>query len=401
MECALLYGRRRAVSLRTNRWFAVVLAIAICGLGVAAITHWLLVDSDYVQRKVGVSAQNSTDCPGAFNDAEISTVISDSHYNSNPTGFVDSLGHIHVFYRVGTGNSQGQTAISHAVSNNNGASWSISKVTLPSAPANYVPQNERCVLLRNGTLAMFITMTYSAGVPNQHSYFATSTDYGNSFSTWILVPETPFYTGSSSVGVTATDIREGQNGELLMTVDGWLSSSDTHRSSVLYKSSSLGDTWTTQTIASAPSTRDYSETTLTCWVTGSNAVTLEAWIRDENGGGTNGKLWYSTSTDDGATWSSLTEVTPPKYMRSLPDVFRIGNCAMITYRGNARGGTTMRAITHNNGRSWDSSATLYKNFYEYAHTMYDSNQNAILTILAYSSRAGIQSGTCKVVLRGH
>jgi BNR repeat-like domain len=326
----------------------------------------------------------------AFSAPEISTIISDTHYNTNPAIVYDPLGRIQVYYRRGTDNGTGLNE-QRAVSTNNGATWTITTVTPPSAGSGFVPQNQAMCLTRAGRIYWTLSMANASGNPTQESWIQHSDDYGETWSGWVKVPDSNFDL-SSTHSVTAMELIEGKSGELLLQMQGWLTSLDTHTSSVLYRSYDGGVTWTTSTIASAPSARNYNETRL-CYIAG----TLVAWVRDENGGGTNGKLWRTTSSDDGLTWTTPVDVTPPNYMRSYPDVVIVNGITQITYRGNTGGGNTMRAVSYDYGVTWSSSEVLHSTCYEYSRTIVTGN--TLLTALCYSNVAGTSGTIAQCVLR--
>jgi hypothetical protein len=366
-----------------RRWIVPAVAVTIAAAITAATLHLMY---HFIPNSQGLRWQRSD-----LSTHEISTVISDTNYNTNPAIIYDPLGRIQVYYRQGVNNETG-LAQKRAVSTDNGATWTTTTVSPLPIGGSSVPQNQAMCLTRSGVIYWTLSMVTPGGNPSQESWIAHSNDYGETWSSWAKVPDGVFDL-SSTHSVTAMELIEGKNGELLLQMQGWLNSSDTHTSCVIFRSYDGGATWTTATLVNGQTvSRNYNETRF-LYIPGA----LVAFIRDENGGGSNGKLWRTTSVDDGATWTTPTDVTPPSYMRSYPDICVVNGITQITYRGNTGGGNTMRAVSYDYGVTWSSSEVLHSTCYEYSRTI--AIGNTLVTALCYSNVSGTAGTIAQCVLR--
>jgi hypothetical protein len=323
------------------------------------------------------------------------TVVADgTHYNSNPWMIIDPLGRIQVFYRQGTMNTNSSSDLfKRAVSTDNGTTWTISTFTAPSAPAGNYPNWCHVTLMSNGIVAASAVMyNIGGGAPLDHVYFQTSNDYGDTWSGWTEIPYTPFYLGSSSHGPVASSMMEGKNGEILMCVEGLLSSSDTRTSVVLYRSYDLGATWTFSTIATNPTVRNYNETKLQ-YISGGTNGELIAFIRSDS------LMYRATSMDDGNTWTTPVADNPSNYLPGFPDVLIVNDVTHLWYRstvGTGGAGDTSEAISYDYGVTWSPHYTVYDGRYEYSQTI--TQGNTAISAIAVSTVNGGNGTVANVYL---
>lgn len=302
-------------------------------------------------------------------------------YSAWPTLVKDRRGRLHIYYI----NSPSGHAIAfdhvlkQAISGDGGATWTIVTITTPLVACNEV----HGLLLSNGKIGLGIAVN-NGSYTTAADYYIESDDDGETFSTPVLIHAS----WPSGVGPLLTSFLEDR-GILYITSQSKLGA-DTKTSTVLYKSLDYGKTWSSPiTVASGGTSVDYNESRIVRY-----NDALVVFIRDE----TNSKLWRSESTDQGATWGTRVDVTPPSYVVSEPDPIVVGNMLHLFYRS---AGALHRAVSYDGGLTWDDDevvdTTVGGGAMQYSKTIYEDG----LLITAYAMDVGAGLIDAKVKLITH
>lgn len=298
-------------------------------------------------------------------------------YNAWPSIIKDRRGRLHIYYiSSATGHVGNDHELKQAISGDGGATWTTSTITIPQDQCYEV----HALLLSNGKIGLGINCD-DAGADNTDYYMESSND-GESWSTPVVV----FAKGTATFGPQTTSLVEDRGVLFLTTQIKY--PGDANTTARVKRSLDWGRTWGTEISVANASGTNYNESKIVRWKN-----QLVAFVRDE----TNVQLKRTYSTDGGATWSSLTNVTPPDYEVSEPDAIVVGDVVHLHYRSYTGGtGELHRAISTDGGYTWDEDEvvdnTTGGGAMQYASTIYENG----LLLTAYGLDIGSGGADAKI-----
>jgi len=267
------------------------------------------------------------------------TVFTPVNYCQEPGLVRLQNGLLYLSYRCGTDDNSYDGAPYYQTSTDNGATWSAQQTLLPIVGSDL--REISLTLLRSGKVIMSYSTRRSGLLDQLYVMIGDPTPTGITWGNPILIPTPSLFQASIISSDTSGKVLELQNGTLMLPVYGMLSGGSNRSATVVF-SIDGGLTWGGQvTVAAADGVNWYSE---------SNAVQLPSGrivmlIRQD--AGTTG-FAYSYSDNNGATWSSPTNViavsTPGR-----PSTIVLGSGG-IFFMGRSSTGTITSA-------SWDGGAT--------------------------------------------
>lgn len=235
---------------------------------------------------------NLTHVPSVeLEDEEV--LLNDGAYNSFPSLVRTSTGRLIASYRAATSHVGTAGTIDQMVSDDDGVTWSSPATVI--SDASFDLRGPSISTIAGGNLLMTTWVRTSVGAAVAESIRVyRSTNNGD---TWTLFSSPA--TGFTGLSATQSAPQTLSDGSLIFAVYGYESGADTVRSVKILRSTDSGANWSVLATAAdgAADTQEYNEPTVFLRTDGS----LVCIIRN---GSTNG-LHTTTSTDNGATWSTV------------------------------------------------------------------------------------------------
>ena len=266
------------------------------------------------------------------------TIASDARF---PGLCVSQTGELMVAWRSSANHHPDAAAVIKARwSTDGGKTWGTEATVYDPTPD---PRDVTLSRLADGRIAL--TAFHYVDANNYQTHVAFSSDHGRTFGAPVAITSTT----ASRVNACSGPVVEAANGDLLLAIYGDASSSDM-QSAIVVKSTNGGTTWTeVAVIASGPgsagdaygpeSTGGFYEPFLHRL----NDDTILAAVRHDRE-----KVWFAHSTDNGATWSTITKSSMSRGGRpAICQVAETGGLVLSDRRD-----TTVRYTT-----SWDEGAT--------------------------------------------
>ena len=315
-------------------------------------------DASPPQIVTGLAAVSNGGSAGSGNVrlGDISSTIAgeDGNYNAFPglTRLPD--GRLFVCYRVGTAHTTGGV-LKYKISSDQGRTWSAA-TTIYTASGNEQVQDTEATLLRNGLI--FVSWF---NYDNVTTLSASKSMLGTIASDGTISWGSPRAITSDFTTETVASAKpvELPDGSLIIPVYG-KGAGDTYYSTAAVKSTDQGATWGSHvTIASSPSSKQYNEAAIARLTNG----TLVAIVRHETD-----LTGYdrSVSTDNGATWSSPTNVINLSgQLPGRPSLAVLGSGGLFMMYRSAPATTIAYATSWDNGVTW-SSTSFGSQLFEYA-----------------------------------
>lgn len=280
----------------------------------------------------------------------VDTIEDTATYDAFPSGAVAANGHVLVVARRGTSHTSGDGDIVLWSSTDDGETWSASSVIFDHTTEGFDLRDPGLVKLSNETLllTMHLGSTGGANITDGCAW-ATSTDNGATWSSLNVLSDA--FAGFSA---QCARVLELANSDLLWVIYGNDSSPSTTNDwySKVYKSTDGASTWSyLSAIGSSADAQPWAEPSL--FLSGS---TIVATVRHDS----EYALYRATSTDSGATWSSLASVLT--YVRGASQGVRLPNGSLVvclpTYASAA--GTDLGGFIY---RSTDSGASWTQSYF--------------------------------------
>jgi len=275
------------------------------------------------------------------------TVFTPSTYCETPGLVRLQTGLLYLTYSCGTTDGSFDHIIYYQTSTDNGATWSAQQTVSPSPGTD--PHDNALTLLNSGKVILSY-MLETSGLPTQtYVMIGNPTPTGIIWGNPISVSTSNF--DSNGAGTTAK-VLELQNGTLMLPIYGTLSGGSYNSTAVVF-SSDGGLTWGGQvTVAAGNAPNEYNE---------ANAVQLPSGrivmlIRHD--AGTTGYA-YSYSDDNGATWSSPTNIIADS-LPGRPSIILLGYGGIFFMgRGyNGSSGGIIASASWDNGATWTATSSV-------------------------------------------
>jgi hypothetical protein len=230
-------------------------------------------------------------------------------------------------------------------SDDDGATWSAT-VDLTPAPVGGVSRSASAGVLglaSGRVVYVYWTETNSAGLPGV-MHVRRSDDDGE---TWDTASALGGYSESTAAG--SQSLFETSAGTLLCTVFGRNTGDTTYRAGVM-RSTDDGDTWSGPAAVGAANS-GLNEAS----IVQRSGGTLDAFARSE---ATNpGQVWHSTSTDDGATWSTPAAL-PFMCARGMPTAVILSSGRLVLFYRQPSTESSVYRWSDDNGALWSEERTL-------------------------------------------
>ena len=278
------------------------------------------------------------------------TIIADGNYNAFPGVARLPDGRLVAVWWAGTAHATPGGVWKYSVSADQGRTWS-SATTIDTSSAPIGALDVEVLALRNGTLLLTGTEYFGST-----STYRTVTKAGivdnNGVITWSADRVVSGSTFTSSVGITATGkALELPDGGILLPIYG-KNTGDAYMSVAVLRSTDGGVTWGSQvTIASTPSTKDYTEAGIARFPNG-RLVAIMRHDQDLRG------YDESHSTDNGATWSAPTTVINLGAQPGKPALAVLGSGSLFMFTRIGGGNNTAYATSYDYGVTWTSFTTI-------------------------------------------
>lgn len=292
------------------------------------------------------------------------------------------------FKHSAQGDSSTDGTLMFTTSLDGGNTWSA-PASIFSPPTNFHEQDTNVTTLRrDGSLMISGMVESNSGSPTQGQVFVVQGTVSGATITWGAPTylAAAFASTPNGFGFASDKVLELQNGNLLLSVYA-AQSGATHYSSGVYTGTwnGSGFTWSSSAtlIAAGSATEQYNETGLIQLPNGN----VLAVIRHDVSSGSTGYS-QSTSTDNGATWSGLTQPVNSAVV-DRPGL-GIDSSGRIIVSSANNGGFPAYWTSDDSGSTWTSPAQLSTLAQEYASLVY-IGKNTWAEAIGLATAAGTKS----------
>ncbi len=207
----------------------------------------------------------------------------------------------------------------------------------------------------NGNITAFITSNNSSKSSNTNLMCIKWTYSNSTWGSWVNITDLAY----DQSGVYATI---NTSNKFYVVFEG-KSATYTTKQQIYFTSSSDGTTWSTPVIVNSSPSTSYEQITPKIGI-GTNGKLHVVW-QAKDATYTNRVIKYSSSTDDGATWSSsvITEDSPSNsWYSQQPELYVSGDNIYLAYVGYTTGQTAKLQIkfqkSTNNGVTWENKVII-------------------------------------------